>query len=114
MGFLDRIKSPERAYQADQGIRSIWKGGAYTDKGSGYTVQACLGMSDKGYHGGLTFTDPKGQEKTTWHRPVQRRDRAMEESYKAFHGWVKSHQTQTEKKHSEPAKRTAPSWERAR
>lgn len=97
MGFLDWMKSPERAYNTDASVRTIWKGGPYTDKGSGYTVQACLGMSDKGYHAGLNFTGPNGQDKTTWHRPVQRRDHAMQESYKAFHGWVRSHQAQMEK-----------------
>src|ERR1700722_1303006 len=106
MGFLDWMKSPERAYHADPSVRTVWKGGAYADKGSGYTVQPTLGMSDRGYHGGLTFTDPKGQEKTTWHRPVQRRDHAMEESYKAFHGWVQSHKEGMERKEPQSIKRT--------
>ncbi|MBV9506221.1 MAG: hypothetical protein JO323_14570 [Acidobacteriia bacterium] len=114
MSFMDWIKSPERAYKADPSIKSIWKGGPYADQGSGYTVQACLGMSDKGYHGGLHFTSPKGEEKTTWHRPVQRRDHAMEESYKAFHGWVKSHEAQLDRKQPRDIKRTAASWERGR
>jgi hypothetical protein len=112
MAFLDWIKGPEHAYQAEPGIRTIWKGGPYADKGSGYSVQACLGMSDKGYHAGLNFTGPGGQEKTTWHPPVQRRDHAMEESYKAFHGWVKSHETQMDRKLPREMKRAAPSWER--
>jgi hypothetical protein len=112
MGFLDWMKRPERAYNADASVKTVWKGGPYADKGSGYTVQACLGMSDKGYHAGLNFTGPNGRDETTWHRPLQRRDHAMEESYKAFHGWVRSHQAQMERKQPEPMKRTAPSWER--
>jgi hypothetical protein len=112
MAFLDWIKGPEHAYQADQGIKTIWKGGPYTDKGSGYSVQACLGMSDKGYHAGLSFMPPNGEAKTTWHRPMQRRDRAMQESYKAFHGWVKGHEMQTGTKQVPDMKRPAPSWDR--
>jgi hypothetical protein len=113
MGFLDWIpKGPEHPYQADPAIRTIWKGGPYVDKGSGYSVQSCLGMSHKGYHAGLNFTAPNGQEKTTWHRPLQRRDRAMEESYKAFHGWVKSHEAQMDRKQPRDVKRCPPSWER--
>src|ERR1700693_1956925 len=98
MAFLDWIKSPEHAYQGEPGIRTIWKGGPYADKGSGYSVQACIGMSAKGSHAGLTFRDPKGEERTTWHRPVQRRDHAMQESYKAFHGWVEGHKAQMDRK----------------
>jgi len=112
MAFLDWIKSPEHAYQPGRDIRTIWKGGPYTDKGSGYSVQACLGMSDKGYHAGLAFTPPNGQEKTTWHRPVQRRDHAMDESYKAFQGWVESHEAQMDRKQPREKKKSAPSWER--
>jgi hypothetical protein len=117
MGFLDWMKSPEHAYQAEPGIRTIWKGGAYADRGSGYSVQACLGMSDKGYHSGLTFTPPNGEVKTTWGKPVQRRDHAMEESYSAFAGWVESHEAHLDAKQqreiaAHKVKRSAPSWER--
>lgn len=98
MGFLDWIKGPEHAYQANHGVRTIWKGGAYVDRASGYSVQACLGMSEKGYHAGLSFTPPNGEAKTTWHRPVQRRDRAMSECYSAFSGWVESHEANIDEK----------------
>jgi hypothetical protein len=93
MGLLDWIKKgPEHAYQAGSSIRTIWKGDPYVDKASEYSVQASLGMSEKGYHSGLTFTPKEGEGKTTWHRPVQRRDHAMQESYKAFSGWVERHE----------------------
>jgi hypothetical protein len=89
----------ERAYNASHGIKTIWQGGAYADKESGYAVRASLGMSEKGYHAGLTFTPPQGEAKTTWHRPVQRRDHAMAESYSAFNGWVKNHEAHLDSKH---------------
>jgi hypothetical protein len=74
-------------------------------------------MSDKGYHSGLSFTPPNGEAKTTWGRPVQRRDRAMEESYNAFVGWVGSHEAHLEGKQQRKIaqrkiKRISPSWER--
>src|SRR5579864_2450122 len=98
MGFLDWMKGPERAYNPNHGIKTVWQGGAYADKESGYSVQASLGMSEKGYHAGLTFTPPQGEAKTTWHRPVQRRDHAMAESYGAFNGWVKNHEAHMDAK----------------
>jgi hypothetical protein len=98
MAFMDWIKGPEHAYQADKSIRTMWKGGPYTDKGSGYTVQACLGLSDKGYHSGLAFTAPDGEAKTTWGRPVRRRDQAMEESYTGFADWVERHESHVDAK----------------
>jgi hypothetical protein len=113
MGFLDWIKrGPEHAYQAGQNIKTVWKGGSYADKASGYSVQACLGMSEKGYHAGLSFRSPEGTEKTTWHRPVQRRDHAMHESYSSFNRWVKSHQVQQTPQRPVEFKRRGPSWER--
>jgi hypothetical protein len=117
MAFLDWIKSPEHVYKADPGIKTIWNGGPYSDKGSGYSVQACLGMSDKGYHSGLTFTPPNGEAKTTWGRPVQRRDHAMKESYSAFTGWVESHEAHSDAKQQperavDKMPRRSPSWER--
>ncbi|MGA7234644.1 MAG: hypothetical protein WBY44_03120 [Bryobacteraceae bacterium] len=113
MAFLDWVKKgPEHAYQADQPIKTIWKGGPYPDKASGYSVQACLGMSEKGYHGGLTFTSPEGEAKSTWHRPVPRRDHAMQESYGSFKKWVTSHQVQEKPLRPTELKRRSPSWER--
>jgi len=117
MSFLDWMKGPEHAYQADHAIRTVWRGGAYADQASGYSVQACLGMSEKGYHAGLTFTPAGGEAKTTWHRPMQRRDHAMQESYSAFNKWVGEHQAHLKDKQQPGAapdkiRRPAPSWER--
>ena len=112
MGLLSWIKGPEHAYQGDRAIRTVWKGDAYTVKGSGYSVQACLGMSDKGYHSGLAFTAPNGESKTTWHRPVQRRDHAMEEAYSTFNQWTKGHEIQVAANQKPTVRRAAPSWER--
>jgi hypothetical protein len=118
MAFLDWIKRPgtEHIYRADHPIKTIWKGEPYTDGKSTYSVQACLGMSEKGYHSGLSFTPAGGEEKTTWNRPVQRRDRAMAESYSTFNAWVGSHEAHSHAKEQRAsrsnAQRHPPSWER--
>jgi len=112
MAFLDWIKGPEHAYQANHGIKTIWKGAPYTDKASGYSVQACLGLSEKGYHAGLAFTPKDGEAKTTWHRPMQRRDQAMQECYGSFDKWVQAHESHLNEKPRGGVKRTSSSWER--
>jgi hypothetical protein len=117
MAFLDWIKGPEHAYQANHGIKTIWKGAAHADKASGYSVQACLGMSEKGYHAGLAFTPKEGEAKTTWHRPLQRRDHAMQECYSSFNKWVENHEAQVNDKpqpkgDAKKVRRPAPSWDR--
>jgi hypothetical protein len=113
MAFLDWIKGPEHAYQANHGKKTIWKGTPYSDKASGYLVQPCLGLSEKGYHAGLTFTHKDGEGKTTWHRPLQRRDQAMQECYSSFNEWVQNHQSHLNEKPRGNVRRMSPSWERS-
>ena len=111
--FLIGFQKGQIRPQADPAIRTTWKAAHVSQtRDSSQFSEACLGMSDKGYHAGLNFTAPNGQEKTTWHRPLQRRDRAMAETYKAFHGWAKSHEAQMDRKQPRDIKRCPPSWER--
>jgi hypothetical protein len=112
MAFLDWIKGPEHAYQANHGIKTVWKSSAYTDRTSGYTVQACLGMSEKGYHAGLAFTPKEGEARTTWHRPLQRRDHAMQECYSSLNKWVERHEAHVNDNPQQKMKRRGPSWDR--
>jgi hypothetical protein len=111
MGFLDWMKR-----ESNPAVRTLWQSGPYKDQ-AGNSVQACLGMSDKGYHAGLMLTSPDGAIKTTWHKPMERRDHAMEKSQTGFIEWVENHEAHMDaNKQREIAanklRRPAPSWER--
>ena len=110
MAFMDWIKGREQ--QPNYAIRTVWQGNPFTAHVSRYRAQACLGMSDAGYHAGLTLTPPGGEAKTTWQKPIVRRDEAMEQSCSAFVDWVDHHEARQRGIVDGKVKRPAPSWER--